>query len=309
VACGLLRCAFLANHIADELIELDSRLDPDEDTISTHIHGTQSGGQPDDDALGVETAFAVSNEPADQLRRSINTVGINSSPSCDEQVRLASPSEAPESGLSTPPHSCNRDGRRSMTDVESDSEGLQYGTNLLIKRHKLSVFQGVETTLDKHNGRSPSVISDVDNITSLENLSDDNIASNVDVPTLTMSDSARRAPQIYPQLEDINQEWEYRKIIGEEIVNRVPCYLMAWCPTLIPKSSVTNQEVVAEYKAHRARARKAQAQARCEDKGKQRVRPDSKHSSRSWQDANAAAAQPQKRLKGRPQKVIPPTVR
>ena len=84
----------------------------------------------------------------------------------------------------------------------------------------------------------------------------------------------------------------------------MPCYEMEWCSSLIPKASVGNKEVVAEYEA-----RKARAQARSGAKGKQRVRPDLEHYSRAGQDANATVGQAQRRPRGRPRKVLLTTVR
>lgn len=40
------------------------------------------------------------------------------------------------------------------------------------------------------------------------------------------------------QFVDINQEWEYRKVIGEELIGGVLYYEMKWCTSLIRKSSV-----------------------------------------------------------------------
>ena len=157
--------------------------------------------------------------------------------------------------------------------------------------------------MNKHNGRSPLVISDDDEVDSPENLSDDNTPSNTDIFPSSASGSFLRAPRICPQFVDINQEWEYRKIIGDEVVGGVPCYEVEWCSSLIPKASVRSKEVVAEYEARKARAR-----ARCGAKGKQTARMYLKHSSRTGQDANATAGQPQKRPRGRARKVPSATV-
>jgi hypothetical protein len=83
---------------------------------------------------------------------------------------------------------------------------------------------------------------------------------------------------------DINQEWEYCKIIGEEVVRGVPCYEMEWCASLIPQASVKNDVVIAKYEARTARAR-----ARCGEKGKQRVQPDLKKCSQAAGDDIATA--------------------
>lgn len=82
---------------------------------------------------------------------------------------------------------------------------------------------------------------------------------------------------------DINQHGEYRKIIGEEDLDGVPCYEMDWYPSLIPKSEVKNEDVVAEYET-----RKARAWERCGPKRKQKARPNLKHCSRIARDDNVA---------------------
>jgi hypothetical protein len=46
---------------------------------------------------------------------------------------------------------------------------------------------------------------------------------------------------------DINQEWEFHKIIGEEVVDGEPYYEVEWCSLLIPKDSIGHIELVAEY--------------------------------------------------------------
>ena len=66
---------------------------------------------------------------------------------------------------------------------------------------------------------------------------------------------------------DISQEWECRRVLGEEVIGGVFYYEIEWCSSLIPKSSVRNTEVLAEYEARKARARV------CETKGKRRGRP------------------------------------
>jgi hypothetical protein len=54
---------------------------------------------------------------------------------------------------------------------------------------------------------------------------------------------------------DINQHWEYLRIIGEEDVDGLPCYEMDWCPSLIPKAEVKiNEEEVGEHEARKTRA-------------------------------------------------------
>jgi hypothetical protein len=126
----------------------------------------------------------------------------------------------------------------------------------------------------------------------------DNTASDADIPTLAIHDSAIGAPKICPQFVDVGQEWDSRRVLGEEVVGGVSCYEVEWCSSLIPKSSVRNIEVLAEYEARKARAR-----ARCGPKGEQRVRPDLKHCSRAGQDANVTAGQSHKRPRGRPRKV------
>jgi hypothetical protein len=154
------------------------------------------------------------------------------------------------------------------------------------KRQKLSASQGAETALNCRGGRSPSVISDYNEVDSLESLCDDKTPSNANIYSHTTSGSALGASQICPQFVDINQEWEYRKIIGDEVVDGVPCYEMEWCSSLIPRASVRNKEVVAEYEARKVRAR-----ARCGASGKRRVRPHSKPCSQVIIEGGPSAGQ------------------
>lgn len=55
-------------------------------------------------------------------------------------------------------------------------------------------------------------------------------------------DSPLGASRICPQFVDINQHWEYLRIIGEEDVDGLPCYEMDWCPSLIPTVEVKNMK-------------------------------------------------------------------
>jgi hypothetical protein len=125
----------------------------------------------------------------------------------------------------------------------------------------------------------------------------------VSISTPAASDSALGASRICPQFVDLNREWEYRGIIGEEVIDVVPCYEMEWCSSLVPKASVGHTELVAEYEARKARAR-----ARRGPNGKRRIQPDLKHCARPAGDDNTTAGQPQKRSRGRPRKVPPATV-
>lgn len=183
-----------------------------------------------------------------------------------------------------------------MTDPESgDSDEPGDGTTSP-KRQKLAP-RIVEKGSDKRGDRSPSVISDLNGLVGPENLSDDNLARNADTGILTTPESSVGAPRIYPQLVDIGQEWEYREVLGEEVVDGVEYYLLDWYPTLVPKSSVRNNEVLAEYKARKARARASGA------KGNQRGRPPAwKQGSRAVTSTGVLARQQQKRPRGRPRK-------
>ena len=152
---------------------------------------------------------------------------------------------------------------------------------------------------NRQSERSLSDSSDNDDeLDGLVNLSDESSISSGSISIPSTLDSTLQSTRMCPQFVDINQEWEYRRIIGEEVVGGVSYYETEWCSSLIPKASVKNDEVVAEYEARKARAR-----ARCGAKGKQRVRKDLKPCSLIGQDANATAGQPQKRPRGRPRKV------
>jgi hypothetical protein len=51
-------------------------------------------------------------------------------------------------------------------------------------------------------------------------------------------------------IEDDNQDWEVRKIIGREHVDGVLHYLVEWCPTLEPEHSLGHaKELVDEFEA------------------------------------------------------------
>lgn len=50
------------------------------------------------------------------------------------------------------------------------------------------------------------------------------------------------------EIEDVDQEWEVRKVIGKEYVDGVPHYLVEWCPTLEPQHSLRHaKELVDEF--------------------------------------------------------------
>jgi hypothetical protein len=289
-------------NISDEPIEIDSdsKLDLGENLQTTHSPHTQSDKQLDHDQLGVETPLALSDGPVDEPCNSINTTDSNSSSGHANRVRFASPCNIPGLGLGTLPHSCDGDGKRSMTDPESSDFDESRDGPISPKRQKSSAPQGVGTALNYRGGRPPSVISDDDELDDLENLSHDNNARNASISTPAVSSSALGASRICPKFVDINQEWEYREIISDEVVDGVPCYEMEWCSSLIPKAWVENKELVAVYEARKERAR-----ARCGANGKRRVRPDLKQSRRVVVDGGASAGQQGKRqrystkLKGR----------
>ena len=286
----------LSNYITDEPIELDRKSDLDEGLESTYVHCTQGRGQPDNDTLDVEIPSAHSDGPDDERCSIIYAADINSSSSYAKRVRFSSPRQIADLDLSTPPHSCDRDGNRRVMDLESsDSDESRDGITST-KRQKLSP-QVIKTASDERNGRSPSVISDVDNVAGLENLSDDNLASNIDIGIPTTPDSAGEAARICPQFVDIGQEWEYSRVLGEEVVDGVSYYEVEWCPSLIPKSSVRNIEVLAEYEARKTRARA------CGITGKRKGRPPVlKRDIRAVNDAGVLAGEQQKRPRGRPRK-------
>ena len=182
-----------------------------------------------------------------------------------------------------------------MTDSESSGSAESQDGTSSPKRRKPSL-QGVETTLNGHYGqleRSPSVISG----DGIGNHSVDSHPSTASLSTPAAPDFALEASRICPQFVDINQEWEYREIIGEEIVDGVPCYEMEWCSSLIPKTWVQNNELVAEYEA-----RKARAHAYQRVKKGRKGRPDLKRGCRAVEAAGSSAGQRVKRPRRRSQK-------
>ena len=293
----------LANHITDEPIELDSdsKRDLDEDLQTTHIPYNQSGRQQDHEALDLETPSELPDRSADEPSNDVNSPDINSFSGDAKRVRFASPCQVLNLGLSTPPYSCDRDGKRNMTDPESDNSDSSQDSTISPTWQKFSASQHVEIGLNGHNGQlehSRSVVSRDDEFDGLGNSSDDSNSSSASLSTPAAPDSLG-VSRICPQFVDINQHWEYRKIIGEEDVDGVPCYEMDWCPSLIPKSEVKNEDVVAEYETRKARARE-----RCGPKRKRKARPNLKHCGRIAGDVNTVG-QPQKRPRGRPRKVQP----
>lgn len=96
------------------------------------------GGQPDNDTLDVETPLSLSDGPADEPCISINTTNVHLYSSCVKQVRLASPCQNPDIDLSTPPYTCNGDGKRNIVEPKScDSDESRDGT-ISLKRQKPS---------------------------------------------------------------------------------------------------------------------------------------------------------------------------
>jgi hypothetical protein len=286
---------------ADEPIEIDgSKLDLGEDLYTTNSPCTQSDERSDHVQLDVEAPSAPDG-PIDEPCNIINATDTRSFAGRAKRVRFASLCNISSLGLSTPPHSRDGEGQRNMRELErSDSDESRDGTTPL-KRQKIS-SRVVNTAVTENNEPSSSVISDVDNVDGLENLSD-HTASDTDVPTLTMHDSAIGVPKICPQFVDIGQEWEYRRVLGEEVVGGVSYYEVEWCSSLIPKSSVRNIEVLAEYEARKARARA------CGTNGKRRGRrPALKQDSRAVRGAGVPAGQQQKRPRGRPRKLPSATV-
>lgn len=282
----------------DKPIEIDgnSKLDLGEDIYTTNSPPTQSDKRSDHGQLDVERLLALSAGSADEPCNSINTTDTSSSSGRAKRVRFTSPCNIPSVGLSTPPNSCDGDGKHSMTDPERSDFNDSRDWTIASKRQKIS-SRVVKTALTEHDDRSSSVISDGHSVDGLENLSD-NTASDADIPTLTIHDSAIGAPKICPQFVDIGQEWEYSRVLGEEVIGGVSYYEVEWCSSLIPKSSIQNIEVLAEYEARKARARV------CGLKGKRRGRPPVvKQDSRVVEGAGVPAAQQQKRPRGRPRKV------
>jgi hypothetical protein len=285
-------------YVVDEVIEIDddSKLDLSKDLSTTEVAGAQSNEQPDCDLLHVETPPAP-DRPINESCNSIDTTDSNSSSSHVKRVRFASPCNIHSPGLSISPHLGGRAGNRSITyPGSSDSDELPDGISSR-KRQKLTP-QVVQTASHDRDERSSSIISDADNVVGLESLSDDNLTSNDGGGIVTTPDSAVGASRTCPQFVDINQEWEYSRVLGEEVVGGVAYYEVEWCPSLIPKSSVRNIEVLMEYEARKARARA------CGTKGKRRGRPPIlKQDNRAVTGTGALADQQQKRPRGRPRKV------
>ncbi|KIM92535.1 hypothetical protein OIDMADRAFT_62494 [Oidiodendron maius Zn] len=291
---------------SDEPIELDSdsKRDLDEDLQTTHIPYNQSGRQQDHEALDLETLSELPDRSADEPNNDVNSPDINTFSGDAKRVRFASPCQVLNLGLSTPPYSCDGDGKRNMTDPESDNSDSSQDSTISPTWQKFPASQHVEIGLNGHNGQlehSRSVVSRDDEFDGLGNSSDDSNSSSASLSTPAAPDSLG-VSRICPQFVDINQHWEYRKIIGEEDVDGVPCYEMDWCPSLIPKSEVKNEDVVAEYETRKARARE-----RCGPKRKRKARPNLKHCGRIAGDVNTVG-QPQKRLRGRPRKVQPANI-
>ena len=100
--------------------------------------------------------------------------------------------------------------------------------------------------MNSHNGqlgRSLSVTSGDDESGGLWRPLDDSHLSTASLSTPAAHDYAFEASRICPQFVDINQEWECREIIGEEVVDGVLCYEIEWCSSLIPKDSVGDTEL------------------------------------------------------------------
>lgn len=96
------------------------------------------------------------------------------------------------------------------------------------------------------------------------------------------------------EMDDANQEWEVRKIIGKEYVEGVLHYLVEWCPTLEPQHSLGYAtELVdkfeAQLRAHRG-AKDGRKGSRL--KIKRQVTAE----------ADAARGQQQRKQRGRPRK-------
>jgi hypothetical protein len=81
----------------------------------------------------------------------------------------------------------------------------------------------------KDNGpprASPLVIAEADRYSSTR------------ISATAASESALKRFQLCPQGVDLNEEWEIRKIVGDEEIGGVPYYLVDWCPSLEPKDSM-----------------------------------------------------------------------
>jgi hypothetical protein len=131
---------------------------------------------------------------------------------------------------------------------------ISHSSNLTIVRIRGSSLL-VGMALSSHNGRSqqsPSSISEDAKDDDSESTAIDSILASTARTTPDVFESvSRTAHHLCPDvIDDANQDWEVRKIIGREHVDGVLHYLVEWCPTLEPEHSLKHaQELVGEFEA------------------------------------------------------------
>jgi hypothetical protein len=158
---------------------------------------------------------------------------------------------------------------------------------------------GGRIALSSHNGRSqqyPSSISeDAKDVDSESTTIDSILASTTRTTPDEFESVSRTEHQLCPDVVDeANQDWEVRKIIGREHVEGVLHYLVEWCPTLEPEHSLGHaKELVDEFEARLQALR---------NNKEGRMGPAVKRDGHAVVGADVSGGQEKKRQRGRPRK-------
>lgn len=224
-----------------------------------------------------------------------NDIDNNTSPRPAKRQRSASPCCEPDlryTSMLPLSHKGDVEGSKGNAD-DSDELG---DDDILSKRRKLADALAGKIALSSHNGRSRhSPSSTLEDNESGSSAVDSILASTARTTPDVYESVSRTEHQLCPDvIDDANQDWEVRKIIGREHVDGVLHYLVEWCPTLEPEHSLGHaKEIVDEFEAQLLEQRSVKS-------GRRGL--GLKARQQTTVEADASCDQQQKKRRGRPRK-------
>ena len=288
------------NGIVDVPIILDGddkSKDNDDDLDTEPAPRTLDSEQLSNDAFNAETLPNLSNRTPNE-RNNDNGLGNNASTPTAKRQRSPSP-RSPLHHARTSPLPQSNDAKSSRENINHADLDKSADDDVLSKRHRPSAPLSGKTTLTRHKNqsrRSPPILVEEEEEEEAEedgtlNISVDSASTARTTPAAI--ESARPAePQPAVQVNDANQEWEVREIIGKEDIGGVPHYLVGWSPTLVPQHLLGHaKELLDEF----------EAQLRAKRGAKNRRGPGLKRDERAVVEADVSRCQ-QKRPRGRPRR-------
>ncbi|KAH8588719.1 hypothetical protein B0O99DRAFT_600499 [Bisporella sp. PMI_857] len=280
----------------DEPIELDGDAKPEDDDNLENIRGLRiaPGRQLDYDAFNQEHMLTLSNHMVYG-----NDTGVDNSEGRQTIKRQRFSPALSRSILCqtiTPPRPHNEDDTGSNEIVSHSDPKESSDDNICSKRRKSSAPARDVTPSDYHHHQSRPwlpILEDEDyneDDGTPSSLADNNFAT-----TTPASQSAKlTVPQLYPQVINIDHDWEAREIIGRGDVDGVHHYLMDWHLTLLPEHSLGDAKELVDKFETRLRARRGV--------GDGRGRLGLKQDVAAWAKAAPLGGLGEKKLRGRPRK-------